>query len=276
MSNTEKQQDKPKKKKRGRPKNENYLPWNEARDFIRGEMIPSRGKYFEWWQRNKPKAIPRFPYRVYKEWVSWNDFLGTDNKFNEKIGRAWRTLDEATLWVHKLGLQSQAQWMDWCKEKDNLPEDIPARPDLVYEKWRSWNHWLGNKPVEAIEAKQQAQQHVVYYIVHEQNVPINVFTFGTEQGGLSALKNRWEREKFDICRLFWYDSSRATAVKQIVEGLSRPYMENTRQRMTPNIWEIVSYLEVHLETIRNVKFTPNQTKQEDDEEWKFDWGFNEH
>ncbi|TFG96310.1 hypothetical protein E4H12_11380, partial [Candidatus Thorarchaeota archaeon] len=182
------------KKKRGRPKNENYLPWGEAREFMRGEMIPSRGKFFEWWSRNKPKAIPRFPYRVYKEWVSWNDFLGTDNKFNEKVGRSWRQLDEASMWVHKLKLGSQAQWMDWCKEVGNLPVDIPARPDLVYDKWRSWKHWLGSKTVEAVEAKQQAQRHAVYYIVHESDVPINVFTYGTDNGGLSALKERWERE----------------------------------------------------------------------------------
>ena len=58
------------KKKRGRPKNENYLPWDEARAFIRDELLPSRGKFFEWWDRNKPKAIPRFPYRVYKEWTT--------------------------------------------------------------------------------------------------------------------------------------------------------------------------------------------------------------
>ncbi len=238
------------KKKRGRPKNENYLPWGEAREFMRGEMIPSRGKFFEWWSRNKPKAIPRFPYRVYKEWVSWNDFLGTDNKFNEKVGRSWRQLDEASMWVHKLKLGSQAQWMDWCKEVGNLPVDIPARPDLVYDKWRSWKHWLGSKTVEAVEAKQQAQRHAVYYIVHESDVPINVFTYGTDNGGLSALKERWEREKFDLCKMFWYDPKKSTVIKQIVEAFSTPYLGNEKQRITPNVWEIVAYLEIHLETIR--------------------------
>jgi hypothetical protein len=264
MSNTDEQQEKTtSKKKRGRPKNENYLPWNDARDFIRSELIPSRGKFFEWHDR--------FPYRVYKEWVSWNDFLGTDNKFNEKVGTKWRQLDEATVWVHRLKLTSQAQWMDWCREEGNLPEDVPARPDLVYEKWRSWNHWLGNKPAEAVEAKQQAQRNVVYYIVHEADVPANVFTYGTEAGGLSALKERWEREHFDICRLFWFDHNRANAVKQIVEGLSRPYMGEARQRITPNVWEIVSYLEVHLETIRLGRHPIKQSKPEDNT-WEFDWG----
>jgi hypothetical protein len=246
MSDTEQQEP---KKKRGRPKNENYLSWNDARDFVRGELIPSRGKFFEWWERNKPKAIPRFPYRVYKEWTSWNDFLGTDNKFNEKAGRSWRPIDEATVWVHKQKLGSQAQWMEWCKQPGNLPEDIPARPDLVYDQWRSWNHWLGNKPVESIEAKQQAQHTVVYYIIHQGDVPLNVFTYGLESGGVSALKERWERDKFDVCKLFWYDSNKAAVVKQIVEAFSSPYLGDDRQRITPNVYELIWHLQVHLETI---------------------------
>jgi hypothetical protein len=253
MSDTQ-QEPKP-KKKRGRPKNENYLPWVEAREYMRGELLPSRGKFFEWWDRNKPKAIPRFPYRVYKEWTSWNDFLGTNNKFNEKIGRSWRPLDEASMWAHKLKLTSQAQWMDWCKQEGNLPEDIPARPDIVYNQWRSWNHWLGNRPVEAIEAKQQAQRSIVYYIIHDADVPGNVFTYGIEASGLSGLKARWERDKFDICRLFWFDQNKANAVKQIVEALSTPYLGSDKQRITPNVWEIVSYLEIHLETIRKAQLS---------------------
>ena len=52
------------KKRRGRPRNENYLSFEEARDHVRNELIPSRGKFFEWWDRNKPKSIPRFPYLV--------------------------------------------------------------------------------------------------------------------------------------------------------------------------------------------------------------------
>jgi len=253
MSDTQEQQTPTSKKKRGRPKNENYLPWAESREFIRSELIPSRGKFFEWHDRNKPKAIPRFPYRVYKEWISWNDYLGTDNKFNEKVGRAWRSLDEATVWVHKLKLTTQTQWMDWCREEGNLPEDVPARPDLVYDKWRSWSHWLGNKPVEAVQAKQQAQRSVVYYIIHESDVPGNVFTYGVEQGGLSALKDKWERDKFDICKMFWHDSNKAGVIKQIIEAFSTPYLGNDRQRITPNVWEIVSYLEIHLETIKRAQ-----------------------
>lgn len=269
MDNTQEQQveSTPKKKKRGRPRNENFLPWEKAREFIREELIPSRGKYFEWWDRNKPKALPRFPYRVYKEWTSWNDFLGTNNKFNEKINRSWRPLEEATLWVHKQQIETQTKWMEFCRE-GNLPEDIPARPDLVYDGWRSWNHWLGNKPIQAVEAKQEAARVSVFYIIKEQGVPENVFTIGIESGGISALKERWNREQFDVFKLFWHDPTKIATVQQIVNALSRPYLTNDRQRIFPNINEAIWYIQIHLETIPVSRRAPKEQEQD----WSYSFG----
>lgn len=239
------------KKRRGRPKNEHYLSWEEAREFMRSELIPSRGKFFEWWDRNKPKTIPRFPYRVYQtEWTSWNDFLGTDNKFNEKIGTKWRPYLEAVAWSSKLSLKSQTEWMEFCKLEGRLPDDIPARPDLVYDDWRSWTHWLGNRQAEAAQTRQELAQKVqVYYIIHQPDVPQNVLEFGIEPTGPAAFKQRWQAVNFDIVRMFWYDPEKAPIIKRIVEALSTPYMGDERQRIVPNVWEIVYHMQMHLETI---------------------------
>ena len=239
------------KKRRGRPRNENYLSFEEARDHVRNELIPSRGKFFEWWDRNKPKSIPRFPYRVYSEWVSWNDFLGTNNKFNEKIGTKWRPLEEAVLWVHKLKLSSFNEWMDYCRNNE-MPEDIPNRPELVYDTWRSWGHWLGHKPVEVVEAQQEAQRIQVFYIIHEPGTPENVFTFGVEPMGITALKQRWEEEQFNVIRLFWNDPLRTGVVKQIIDMNSTPYLGLDKQRIVPNVWEIIWHLQTQLEMIHRL------------------------
>lgn len=235
-------------KTRGRPKNENYIPYVEAREFIHGELIPSRKKYHEWWDRNKPKAIPRYPYRVYKDWVSWNDFLGTDNEFGVRVGRQWRPMDEAITWVHSLKIESYPKWMEWCKE-NTLPDDIPARPDLVYNNWRTWNHWLGNRPIEALEAIREARKLAVYYIIHIPGVPENVFTFGMDPVGPTSFKERWEREKFTIIRMFWYEPEQAERVKHILESLSSPYLGDDKQRICPNFWEINYHLELTLQRI---------------------------
>lgn len=238
------------KRKGGAKPNKNFLPFLEAQKLVQDEMIPSRSKYLEWWEANKPKALPRFPYRVYKDWVSWNDFLGTNNKFQD-VSKKWRSLEEATMWAHTLKLQSYKQWMDWCREnKDKLPGDVPARPDLVYEKWMSWNHWLGSKPREAIEAIQEAEKKRIFYIIHYPDVPGNVMTYGTVDG-LAALKERWEHDKFTVVRLFWLDPSKTDKVQNILSTLSTPYLGDDKQRITPNVYEIIFYLEMNLETVRN-------------------------
>ncbi len=237
-------------KPKGRPKNENYLSYAEAREFIRGELIPSRNKYLEWWERNKPKSIPRFPYRVYKEWTSWNDFLGNDNEFGLKVAKTWRSLEDAVQWVHKQKIESYTKWMEFCKEhREILPDDIPCRPDLVYPGWKTWNHWLGNRPVEMLEVAREAAKTQIYYIIHDTSVPENVFTFGVEPGGSLAFKERWEREKFDIIRIFWHEPAQADQVKKIIEALSSPYLGNDKQRICPNFWELNYYLEITLQRI---------------------------
>lgn len=238
----------PNYKPRGRPKNQNYLSYEEAREFMLSEMIPSRNKYYEWWDRNKPKAIPRFPYRVYKEWTSWNDFLGTKNEFGIRYGRIWRPLEEAAMYVHKLKIETYAKWMEYCKE-NTLPNDIPARPDLVYANWKTWGHWLGNRPAEALDAIREAQKLQVYYLIHEQGVPENIITFGVETAGPTVFKERWQREQFDILRMYWYEQEQAPRIKNILDALSTTYLDNDRQRICPNVWEINYYLELTLQRI---------------------------
>lgn len=244
--------DQPITKARGRPKNDNYMAWDDVREFIRAEMIPSRSKYFEWWERNKPKAVPRFPYRVYtKEWVSWNDFLGTDNKFNQNLPGKWRSYNEAVLWAHTLKLKSQEDWMTYAKDRVNLPDDIPARPDLSYDKWVSWGHFLGSKPIEAIQAKQQAQQVAIYYIIREKGAPGNVLTYGVDQYGITHLKDRWEQEKFEVIKMYWYQKEHQDTINKILTHLSVSYRGDDRQRVTPNVWEVMWHLDSLLETVRN-------------------------
>lgn len=245
-----KKKKKKKKGKRGRPKNVNYLPWEEARAFVHNEMIPSRGKYEEWWQRNKPKTIPRFPYRVYKEFTTWNDFLGTSNQFGVKIGTKWRPFGEAVKWAQTLNIKTYEEWLDFIRNKENLPADIPARPDLVYKEWRTWGYWLGNTPANKVLAAQETQKVAIFYIIHERNVPLNVFTYDVEPLGLSALKSRWETEKFEVVRLFWHDPEQSQKVKQIIEAFSTPYLENHKQRITPNVWELITRFEFLLEKVQ--------------------------
>jgi hypothetical protein len=240
------------KNKGGRPKNKNYLPWEECRQIIRDEMIPSKGKFEEWHDRNKPKVIPRFPYRVYtEEWVSWNDFLGNENKFNERIGTKWQTLAEAARYVHTLKLNSAAEWLEHCRG-GTLPDNIPKRPELTYADWISWGHFLGNKPAEVVEAIKESQKVQVYFITHEIGVPENVLTFGVEPMGVAGMKDRYSRGDIHIVKMFWYSADKGAIIKQVVESLSTEYMGTRNQRIVPNVYQIIEFLQYHLDTITKV------------------------
>jgi hypothetical protein len=240
------------KNKGGRKRNENFLPWDEAREYIQSELLHSRAAFEHWFNREKPKSIPRFPYRVYvKEWVSWNDFLGTNNEFNVRANIKWRSLNDSTLFVHALKLKTQRDWLDYCKSHaDEVPEDIPRRPDVVYDKWVSWNHWLGNKPVEAMQAKVEASKTAVFYIIHEEGVPFNVLTYGVEQRGIAAMKERFERSPFDMIGMFWYEPDQGMLIKHVVDTQSTPYLDDEKQRITSNVWEIVEQLQTIMMTVR--------------------------
>ena len=69
------------------------------------------------------------------------------------MGGRWRPYGEAQNFVHSLGLQSFAEWIDYCQGKiAGLPEkpvDIPNRPMFVYADsgWIGTNDWLGTERV---------------------------------------------------------------------------------------------------------------------------------
>ena len=230
-----------------------YLTYYSACDFIQTESIGSRKQYIEWHKANKPKALPRYPNRVYnEEWIGWNEFLGTDNKF-DNTKKTWRPFAEAIAYVHKLGLAGEKEWLEYIREnRDSVPEDIPNRPDIVYDDWRSWMHWLGNRPQEKVEAQQQVQQSsTVFYVIQEQEYAHrnNVFSFGIDKGGVSGMRDNWEMSKnFRVIKMFEYDDAKMADVQKIINHMTTGYYGADTIRICPNInelvWEISSYLNV--------------------------------
>ncbi len=228
------------------------MSFEDAKEFIQDQQVQSRQQFLDWHDENKPKALSKYPQRVYTdEWNGWNDFLGTNNEFN-KTRRNWRTLEEAILWVHKLNLSGgKDAWLKWVKENtSDLPEDIPKRPDITYKKdWMSWKHWIGDAVAEKVEAQQKAQSAAIYYIIKQQEYGevANVYSFGIESGGVAALKDRWSVEKFQVIRMYHFDQSVGKQVNEIVENLSTPHFGSAQVRAVPNIhdlcWELTNVLD---------------------------------
>lgn len=229
------------------------LPFEEVRDFIRTECIGSRAQYIEWHKANKPKQIPRYPNRAYEdEWTDWNDFLGTNNKF-DNTKKNWRPLAEAIAYVHTLNLAGEKEWLAYIREnRDDVPKDIPNRPDIVYKDWRSWMHWLGNRVQEKVEAQQQVlKSSTIFYVIQEKEYAHrnNVFSFGIEKGGISGMRDNWEMSKnFRIIQMFEYDDKEMATVQKVINNMTTGYWGADTIRICPNIneliWEISNYLEI--------------------------------
>lgn len=49
---------------------------------------------------------------------------------------------ESAEWLNA-EMEAKNVWLEYVA-KYGLPDDIPARPDLVYvDEWQGWQHWLG-------------------------------------------------------------------------------------------------------------------------------------
>lgn len=232
-----------------------WMDFEEAKKFVQSQGVQSRQQFAKWYDENKPKRISKYPQRVYiKEWKGWNDFLGTNNEFRS-AKRSWRPFKEAVLWVHTLKIEGgKTGWLNWVKENEaDLPTDIPKRPDIVYQKdWLTWKHWLGDHVVAKIEAQQQARSASIYYIIRESDYAHvqNVFSLGVEPGGVSALKERWKTEKFQVVRMFEFDRDKAPIVDEIINKLSHPHFGENNVRVVPNIHELCWQLSTELDPVK--------------------------
>jgi hypothetical protein len=91
-----------------------------------------------------PNFIPKKPDLVYKYtgWISWSDFLNSDNISN-KLKR-FIQYKEAKKWLKtNLNIKSQNEWN---KSIDYIPDFIPKSPEHVYKNtgWISWGDFLSS------------------------------------------------------------------------------------------------------------------------------------
>ncbi len=215
----------------------NWLTFEEARRIVRDEHIQSVKLYKDWWDWHKPQQIPKYPYNVYKkQWQGWNDFLGNSNDFKNPHKRSYRSYGEAVAYVHKLGCKSRDDWLDHIREH-GMPDDIPRRPELIYDTWVSWNHWLGNKPRQRVEAQQDIiQSEGLLFIVHMPGRPANVVRIGTIVGA-AALADAQQKERFRVIKTFKLDPGYDWEAVALRHGTR--YWENDKEWVVGNLNELV-------------------------------------
>jgi superfamily II DNA or RNA helicase len=122
-----------------------YLNFKEARDYARSLNL----KNWDDWRFKKdiPSYVPKKPARFYKNkgWISWADWLGTNNVSKHK--RNFLSFEKARAIVRKYGFKSTSEWQVFSKS--NRPKNIPGNPRKTYKDsgWVSMGDWLGTENV---------------------------------------------------------------------------------------------------------------------------------
>jgi Phage-integrase repeat unit len=127
----------------GKPgRNREFLPFKEARDFVRALGLKSLADWRAYYTSEKgPINIPSAPHRLYRnEWAGWGDFLGTGKIANKN--RKFLPFKQAREFVRSLGLKTSEGWNAYC-QSGRKPDNVPAQPIKVYKQWAGMGDWLG-------------------------------------------------------------------------------------------------------------------------------------
>ena len=124
-----------------------YMDFYEARDFVVKLNLKSGSEWRAYCSSGElPTDIPKTPSQVYINdgWVSMGDWLGTGIVAPQE--RIFITFDKARVFVKKLEIKSQKEWMEYSKS-GKRPNNIPSNPQNTYKNkgWNGWAEFLGKE-----------------------------------------------------------------------------------------------------------------------------------
>lgn len=134
------------------PSDYEFLPFEEARDFVRSLGLKNQKELREWSSSGeRPSNIPSSPARTYpKQFRGDNDWIGAQSQAHKGERRSF---NDARAYARSLNLKSKNEWEKWKKE-GRRPFDVPGSPRNTYKnEWKGWGDWLGtgNKQPQQVE-----------------------------------------------------------------------------------------------------------------------------
>ncbi len=128
----------------------NYSSFREARDFVRTLGLKTLTEWRKYHEAHLSPgksnwSIPLIPDKYYKEWSSYEDWLGESYApYTNSNKQVYLDFHECRELARNLKLKSQTDWRRWIKS-GSRPSNVPANPYSYYRKlgWTSWSDWLG-------------------------------------------------------------------------------------------------------------------------------------
>jgi hypothetical protein len=232
-----------------------FPPFSTARQAALELQLQSRNAYIAWHKKHNPPYLPRYPNRVYKEFVSWNDWLGTQNQFQPNKGKVWRPYWEAVKWAQKFAaendINTMQEWIDHLK-KDHvvIPDDIPRRPDVQYKQFvgNGWPVWLG-KDVRARVKAAKVNTHIFAICSYwNLSVPRNYYSFVHAPTGVAEMRQKIESVKdLVVYRAYYWEPEIADQANVLFQRYAKDMGDG--KMFVPNLNSLLFELDMLLEWV---------------------------
>ena len=197
-----------------------WLKYEQASMIARDAGCVSRKSYWDWWNASRPNNIPKMPNRVYKEWTTWGEFLGTTNVFLcHEVGN-YRPYWEAVRWsqvlCRKEGLTRSIDWLHYYDAHEvEIPDDIPRNAQYHYrDEWQGWATWLGSNVQVKVEAARVELS--VFGLCRESYGAGNVLHVVVAKSGVSQLKEIVEGRGLNIFKVYAFEQDQAGVLQRIM------------------------------------------------------------
>ena len=122
-----------------------YRSFKEARKFTRKLGLKTQKEWRAYYNSGKkPADIPSRPDKVYKEFTTLGNWIGTGRISNQEKSKHWISYDDASNACKKAGIKSQTEFENASKNR-TLPKGIPTHPEKTYEGkgWIDMGTFLG-------------------------------------------------------------------------------------------------------------------------------------
>jgi hypothetical protein len=228
----------------------NWLPYEHAKRVINSFNITSRDQYYKWYDNEKHVYVPRRTYRIYlEEWNGWNEFLGTQNEFGNKVSLQQRTIIgfwDGVRWAQQLKLTSEKEWVAYCKENE-IPDNIPRWPDRVYKgEWLGWDTWLGKTIDSKITTGKQVESTALLVFARDAKLPNNVLQVLINKEGKGAVMQYAKDNNIVLVRAYQFEPEIRDKAWSVIESLTGTYYDDKYMRVVTNMNDLWWELDQHL------------------------------
>lgn len=104
----------------------------ECKEYLKEnkpEWVNSLNNYKKWSKMDDfPSFLPKAPNKVFNDWVSWGDYLGTNYIRTIHRKKYYLSFNEAKEYLAKFNFKKGSEFL-----KESFPYFIPKNPELIYK-----------------------------------------------------------------------------------------------------------------------------------------------